>query len=155
MKIMGIDPGSNITGYGIIEKKEDRLNWIDDGQISPSKRSSFYERLFYIFSEIKRLIDKYRPQEVALEDIFYSKNVKSSIRLGHIRGAIVVASLSMGVPLFEYTPLEVKKAVTGYGAASKSQVKEMVKLILSIERDISFDSSDALAIAICHANTRR
>jgi len=155
VKIMGIDPGSNITGYGIIEKKEDRLNWIDDGQISPSKRSSFYERLFYIFSEIKRLIDKYRPQEVALEDIFYSKNVKSSIRLGHIRGAIVVASLSMGVPLFEYTPLEVKKAVTGYGAASKSQVKEMVKLILSIERDISFDSSDALAIAICHANTRR
>ncbi len=155
MRIMGIDPGSNVTGYGIIEKTENRLNWVDDGQISPSKKYNFYKKLFYIFSEIKEIINRYQPEEIALEDIFYSKNVKSSIKLGHIRGAIVVASFSMGIPLFEYTPLEVKKAVTGYGAASKSQVKEMVKLILNIEKDISFDSSDALAIAICHANTRR
>ncbi len=152
MIIMGIDPGSKITGYGIIEKQRDILNWIVDGQIAPSNRLSFYEKIFDVFSQMRKILDDYRPEEIAIEDIFYSKNVKSSIRLGHVRGAIIVAALLSGIPIFEYTPLQVKKAVVGYGKATKEQVRDMVRIILDIERDMGLDSSDALAVAICHAN---
>jgi len=150
--IMGIDPGSKVTGYGIIEKDRHILSWIDDGQISPSNGLSFYERIFDIFTKIRSVLDTYRPKEIAIEDLFYSKNVKSSIKLGHIRGAIIVAALISDIPIFEYTPLQIKKAVVGYGKATKEQVRDMVRIILDIKKDMGLDSSDALAVAICHAN---
>jgi len=152
--IMGIDPGSRVTGYGIIQKKGEKLSWISNGEISPAQNLSFYEKIFSIFLEMKKLIQFYKPEELAIEDIFYYKNAKSSIKLGHIRGAIIVASFLCKVPIFEYTPLQIKKAVTGYGNATKEQVKEMVKFILGIKKEIRTDSSDALATAICHANFR-
>ena len=154
MIIMGIDPGSRVTGYGIIQKQGEHLSWINDGEISPPRDLSLYEKTFFIFLELKKLIQVYNPEELAIEDIFYYKNAKSFVKLGHIRGAIVIASFLCKVPIFEYTPLQVKKAVTGYGNATKEQVKGMVKFILGIKKDIGNDSSDALAIAICHANSR-
>ena len=152
MIIMGIDPGSNVTGYGIIRKESNKLNWIDDGQIAPSKDMGFYDRIFYVFTQLREILERYRPEEIAIEDLFFSKNVKSSIRLGHVRGAIIVSVLISGVPIFEYTPLQIKKAVVGYGKATKEQVRNMVKIILDIKKDMGLDSSDALAVAICHAN---
>jgi len=150
--IMGIDPGSNVTGYGIIRKESNNLNWIDDGQIAPSKDMAFYDRIFYVFTQLRKILERYRPEEIAIEDLFFSKNVKSSIRLGHVRGAIIVSALISEVPIFEYTPLQIKKAVVGYGKATKEQVRNMVKIILDIKKDMGLDSSDALAVAICHAN---
>lgn len=152
MIIMGIDPGSNVTGYGIIRKESNNLNWIDDGQIAPSKDMAFYDRIFYVFTQLRKILERYRPEEIAIEDLFFSKNVKSSIRLGHVRGAIIVSALISEVPIFEYTPLQIKKAVVGYGKATKEQVRNMVKIILDIKKDMGLDSSDALAVAICHAN---
>jgi len=152
--IMGIDPGSRVTGYGIIRKSGEELSLIGDGEISPPRNLSLYEKTFSIFLELKRLIQVYAPDELAIEDIFHYKNPKSSIKLGHIRGAIIIASFLCKVPVFEYTPLQIKKALTGYGNAAKEQVKEMVKVILNIKKDIGTDTSDALAIAICHANSR-
>ena len=152
MIIMGIDPGSNVTGYGIIKKESNNLNWIDYGQIAPSKDLGFYDRIFYVFTQLRKILERYRPEEIAIEDLFFSKNVKSSIRLGHVRGAIIVSALISEVPIFEYTPLQIKKAVVGYGKATKEQVRNMVKIILDIKKDMGLDSSDALAVAICHAN---
>ncbi len=152
MIIMGVDPGSKITGYGIVKKDKDKLICLKDGQISPSKGLSFYEKVFHIFLELKSIMKSYKPDEMAIEDIFYSKNIKSFIKLGHIRGAIIIASFIEGIPVFEYTPVQIKRAVVGYGRAPKEQVRSMVKLILNINKSIGFDSSDALAVAICHAN---
>lgn len=152
MIIMGIDPGSKKTGYGIIKRDRDQLSWLGDGQITPSLGLSFYERVFGIFMQIGAILDTYKPHEIAIEDLFYSKNVKSSIKLGHIRGAIIVAAFNAGIPVFEYTPLQIKKAVVGYGKATKEQVRHMVRIILNINRKMGLDSSDALAVAICHAN---
>ena len=152
MIIMGIDPGSRVTGYGLIEKEGDYLKWICDGQICPSKNLSFHDRVFNIFLKIKEVIEKYEPDEVAVEDLFHSKNAKSSLKLGHVRGAIIVAVLYANLPVFEYTPLEIKRAITGYGKATKEQVRDMVRFILGLNKEIKTDSSDALAVAICHAN---
>ena len=152
MIIMGIDPGSKVTGYGLIEKKGDKLTWIDAGQICPSKTLSFHNRIFDIFLKIQKIINTYKPEEVAIEDLFYSKNVKSSIKLGYVRGAVIIATLYLDIPIFEYTPLQIKKAIVGYGRATKEQVRNMVKVILKLDKEIGLDGSDALAVAICHAN---
>lgn len=152
MIIMGIDPGSKVTGYGLIEKNGNVLRWIDDGQICPLRTLPFHDRVFNIFLEIKKIIKKYKPDEVAIEDLFHSRNAKSSLKLGHVRGAVIIAILCANLPVFEYTPLEIKKALTGYGRATKEQVRETVKLILKLDKEIKIDSSDALAVAICHAN---
>ncbi len=155
MIIIGIDPGSKSTGYGIVEKKADEIRFIACGNIRPSGKLPFAKRIFEIFTGISRILEEYKPDEVAVEDLFHSKNAKSSLKLGHVRGAIISAILLKDLPIFEYTPLEIKKAVVGYGAATKEQVKSMVSIILKLNEDISFDSSDALAVAICHANSRR
>jgi len=152
--IMGVDPGSNVTGYGIIKRDGNELLLISDGCVCPSRNLSFYERLFFVFLKLRDIIDTYKPTEIAIEDVFYHKNARSSLKLGHVRGAIIIASLISNIPVFEYSPLQVKKAVTGYGGATKSQVREMVKVILGVKKDMKFDSSDALAVAICHANSR-
>jgi crossover junction endodeoxyribonuclease RuvC len=152
MLIFGIDPGTIVTGYGLIEKRRSGLACIDFGEIKPKKDQTFSGRLEFIYGRLLEIMKETRPEAVSLEDIFYGKNVKSLIKQGHVRGAIILAASHAGVPVFEYSPLEVKKAVVGYGVAEKRQVQQMVRAILKLPETPPPDASDALAIAICHSN---
>lgn len=153
MIILGIDPGSQITGFGFIQKKNDQLTHLENGLIDCRKKKSFPDRLIFIFQNIQKIIKKFNPSCVAIESIFYAKNVQSAIKLGQARGVILVASSLLNLPVFEYTPLEVKQAVVGYGQASKEQVGQMVRRLLRLPQVAEENASDALAIAICHAHS--
>jgi crossover junction endodeoxyribonuclease RuvC len=152
LKILGIDPGSHVTGYGVIEKKGNYLKHIVHGEIKPKKDSSLSEVLVYIYQQISSLISQTAPQAVALENIFYGKNVRSLIKQAQVRGVVIFAGADQDLNIFEYSPLEIKKAVVGYGRAEKSQVQMMVKAILNLPEIPPADAADALATAICHAN---
>ncbi|MCD6152879.1 MAG: crossover junction endodeoxyribonuclease RuvC [Syntrophobacterales bacterium] len=152
MIVLGIDPGSRITGYGVIEKKRQGIISVTDGEITAKGNEPLSARLKKIYDNLIEIMGVFTPDAVALEDIFYGKNVKSLIKLGHVRGVIILAASHNSIPTFEYTPLEVKKAVVGYGRAEKSQVQKMVKAILNLNEIPSVDTSDALAVAICHIN---
>jgi len=152
LKILGIDPGSHVTGYGVIEKKGNYLKHIVHGEIKPKKDSSLSEVLVYIYQQISSLISQTAPQAVALENIFYGKNVRSLIKQAQVRGVVIFAGADQNLNIFEYSPLEIKKAVVGYGRAEKSQVQMMVKAILNLPEIPPADAADALATAICHAN---
>lgn len=153
MIILGIDPGSQITGYGVLEKSGNHLQHIDNGGIFTQSQKDFPSRLHTIFQGVKELIQKFSPDVVAIENIFYAKNVKSTVQLGHARGAAMVAGVEFNLPIYEYTPLVIKQAVVGYGRASKEQIQQMVKNILRLSEVAYYDASDALAVAICHANS--
>lgn len=155
MLVLGVDPGSQVTGYGLVEKKNDTLTCIRSGHITSSGKTPFYERIHKIFQAMVDVMTDYRPHEMAIEDVFYAKNIKSSLKLGHARGAVLIAAVQCGVPIFEYTPLEIKKSVVGYGRATKEQVRSMVRIILKLKGDLILDTSDALAAAICHLNWLR
>ncbi len=150
MRILGIDPGTQITGYGVIEKQGQVLLHVDNGGIFTNPKDSFPSKLHTLFASILELIEKYSPDAVSIEDIFFAKNVKSTIKLGHARGAIIVAAKTRELEVYEYTPLTVKQAVVGYGRASKEQIQAMVKTLLKLPESTFYDSSDALAVAICH-----
>lgn len=152
MLVLGVDPGSQVTGYGLVEKKENEIACVHCGQISLPDKTPLYERIHRIFHNILDLMGEYRPQELAIEDIFYAKNVKSSLKLGHARGAVLIAAVQRGVQIFEYTPLQIKQSVTGYGRADKKQLRFMVGKILNLKFLPGLDTSDALAAAICHLN---
>lgn len=154
MKILGIDPGLNITGYGIIEiAGEAHPRLITFGHIRTNSRKQLSERLFQIYRELDRVIKSEVPDLSAIENVFYADNVKTAILMGHVRGAAIVAAMNNKVPVYEYSPREVKQAVVGNGAAAKSQVKYMVRHLLRIKEDIQpDDASDALAVAFCHWN---
>lgn len=152
MIILGIDPGSRITGYGLVEKQKQATRHLENGGIYCDKAPSFDKRLVMIFENIKTLINKHRPDVVAIENIFYSKNAQSALKLGHARGSALVAASSLQLPIFEYTPSEVKQAVVGYGRASKDQVQKMVKVLLNLPQVAEENASDALAVALCHAH---
>lgn len=152
MRILGIDPGSHVTGYGVVDKSGNYLRHLLHGEIKPRKDSSLSDVLIHIHSQLSAIIDEARPQAVAVENIFYGKNVRSLIRQAQVRGVVIFACADKAVPVFEYTPLEVKKAVVGYGRAEKRQVQVMVKAILKLESLPPADAADALAQAICHAN---
>ena len=152
MKILGIDPGSHVTGYGVIEKKGNYLKHIVHGEIKPKKDSSLSEILICIYQQISSLVLQTAPQAVALENIFYGKNVRSLIKQAQVRGVVIFAGADQGLNVFEYSPLEIKKAVVGYGRAEKRQVQMMVKAILNLPEIPPADAADALATAICHAN---
>ena len=152
MLVLGVDPGSHVTGYGLVEKKSNSLTCIHSGHISLSAQIPFYQRIHHIFQTMVEVMEQYRPQEMAIEDVFYAKNIKSSLKLGHARGAVLIAAVQCGIPIFEYSPLEIKKSVVGYGRAAKEQVRSMVRLILKLNTLPSLDTSDALAAAICHLN---
>lgn len=152
MRVLGIDPGSRITGYGVIEKGRNNLLCIAYGDIKPLPDVPLSACLKTICHRITAIIEEVKPDAIAVEDIFYGKNIKSLIKQGHVRGAIILTVSQMDVPIFEYTPLEIKKAVVGYGRAEKSQVQTMVRAILKISDALKADAADALAIAICHAN---
>jgi crossover junction endodeoxyribonuclease RuvC len=151
MLILGIDPGSRITGYGLIRKESGKTLHVENGGIYTADAPTFPERLVIIYKKVGELIKQFSPDVIAVEDIFYSKNVKSTVKLGHARGvALLVGSLS-GLPIFEYTPLQIKQGIVGYGHATKDQVQQMVKRLLNLKEVAEENASDALAVALCHA----
>jgi len=155
MRVLGIDPSIRSTGFGIIEYAQNNYTVIGYGVIKPSRRLLFHHKINEIKNQIEKLISAYCPDEIAIENPFYAQNIKTAITLGQVRGATLVAVASHDCSLFEYSPLEIKKAVTGYGRADKNQVKTMVKALLHIEDEkMEADASDALAAAICHLNSR-
>lgn len=153
MRILGIDPGSRITGYGVIRKEGNRLVHLDNGAIFTDSADDFPGRLMQIYRGISDIIGQYSPDVVSVEDIFFANNVQSALKLGQARGAAIVAGVNAGLPVHEYTALQVKQAVVGHGRAAKEQVQQMVKILLGLPEIAQTDASDALAVAICHANS--
>ena len=153
MRIIGIDPGSVICGYGVIDVEGKNMSVVEYGVVHVKRRSStFPQRLQEIHERLRAVIERTNPDECAVEKVFHAKNVKSIVQLSQARGVAVLASAQCGLEPFEYTPMQVKRSVTGRGAASKDQVGAMVQAILKIEETPEFyDVTDALAIAICHA----
>tara|TARA_B100001769_G_C22040681_1_gene559308 strand:+ start:19 stop:570 length:552 start_codon:yes stop_codon:yes gene_type:complete len=149
--ILGIDPGTSLLGYGLIQIKEKKISLINMGVIHLSKLQSHELKLKKIFSRILNLVDEYKPDEVAIEAPFYGKNVQSMLKLGRAQGVAMAASLYRDVPIFEYAPKKIKMSITGNGNASKEQVAGMLKSILNInEMPKNLDASDGLAAALCH-----
>ena len=151
--LLGIDPGSRITGYGIIEEIGNKTNYIASGCIR-IKEGSLPERLQQVFDGINQVIELYTPQSVGIEQVFMSKNADSALKLGQARGAAIVAAMNHGLDVSEYSARQVKQAVVGKGSAEKSQVQHMVKTILKLDSTPQADAADALAVALCHAHTR-
>lgn len=153
MRILGIDPGSRFTGYGIIDTEADRIAWVHHGVIRTSGED-FPARLAQIHAGVGEVIDAYRPAEVAIERVFVHRNADSALKLGHARSAAICATFAHPVTLHEYAPRAVKQAVTGRGAAGKEQVSQMVRMLLRLQEDVQSDAADALAVAICHSHSR-
>lgn len=155
MIVLGIDPSVKSTGFGVITYSDNDYSVLSYGCTKPSRNLSFQDKLNTIRCRLEDLIKTCGPDEVAIENPFYAQNIKTAITLGQVRGAALVAVASQKKPLFEYSPLEVKKAVTSYGRADKIQMITMIKSLLSIEDDaLETDAADALAVAFCHINTR-
>ena len=152
MRVLGIDPGSNITGYGIVEVSGNTYTHIASGDIKLKKTQSLAEKLLTIHNSIKDLIRDFKPESMAIENVFFAKNARSAIILGHARGAALLSASSMGLEVSEYSPTEIKKAVTGHGRADKKDMQKMIGLLIGKDLTTSSDSADALAIAICHLN---
>ena len=151
--ILGIDPGSRVTGYGLINAVGNKLEYVGCGCIR-TKTQDFPQRLQIIHAELVKVIEQFSPQQSAVEEVFMGRNASAALKLGHARGAAMVACLSNQLPLAEYSARKVKQAVVGHGAADKAQVQHMVKALLSISDNIAEDAADALAVAICHAHTQ-
>lgn len=152
--ILGIDPGSRVTGYGLIRQQGQELHYLDSGCIR-TDTTTMSTRLMDIFNGVCELMDAYQPAEVVIEQVFVHQNPSSALKLGHARGAALVACASHRVPVFEYTPRAIKQAVVGYGHAEKAQVAHMVQAMLKLNKKPQSDAADALAIAICHSHCRR
>ena len=151
MKIFGIDPGSERTGYGCVETDGSRHRVVLCGAIATPPLADFPTKLLTIHARLSTLIAECRPDCVAVENLFYSTNARSALKLGHARGVAVLAAVEAGLPVVEYTPAEIKRAVVGYGRAEKQQVQQMVKLLLGLSAPPTpHDAADALAVAICH-----
>jgi len=155
MLVLGVDPGSRATGYGLVEKDGQRIRCIDAGVIESPGRKPFPERIHAVYHSMVEIMSLHHPGQMAIEDIFFAKNAKSALKMGHARGAVLVAAVHCGVSVHEYSPAEIKQAVVGYGRATKEQVRAMVKVILGLGFQPGLDASDALAAAICHMNWSR
>jgi len=151
-RILGVDPGSRATGYGVIEKEGGRLYFVSCGVIRVSDRLTFPERLKGIHDGLSEVIEKQGPTEAAVEDVFVAINPRSALKLGHARGVAILAAMQHGLNIHDYTPRMIKQAVVGYGDADKFQVKQMVRVLLRLSSSPSADAADALAVAICHAH---
>ena len=155
MRILGVDPGSQRTGYGCIETAGSRHHVVDCGAITVPARIPLAEKLLVVHRGLADLLARHRPDAVAIEDLFYARNARSALVLGHVRGALMLAAAEAGVTICEYTAAEVKQAVVGYGRAEKPQVQQMVALLLGMEQPPApLDVSDALAVAVCHAHSQ-
>ncbi|NND59198.1 MAG: crossover junction endodeoxyribonuclease RuvC [Gammaproteobacteria bacterium] len=158
VRILGIDPGSRITGFGVIDIAGDRLRYVDSGCIRTGG-NEFNARLEEIYARVAELIALHEPAEICLERVFMHRNADSALKLGHARAAAICAVFADAIGfrpvLSEYSPRQVKQAIAGYGAAEKSQVQHMVQRLLSLDGQLQSDAADALAIAVCHAHSRR
>ena len=152
--ILGIDPGSRVTGYGIIKAVGDRQEYVASGCIRTTAKKILADRLDIIFQGVTQIINEYDAEEVAIEKIFMSRSAESALKLGHARGVAMVAAVNKGLPVFEYEARKIKQAVVGSGGASKIQVQHMVMTLLKLSSCPQEDAADALAIAICHVNTQ-
>ncbi len=149
--ILGIDPGSIYCGYGLVRKtKNNECLYVSSGRIGMTSGAPLARRLAELFEGLSEVVTEFSPQACAVEKIFFAKSVRSALSLGHARGIALLAGAMGGLPVYEYSALEVKKAVTGYGRAGKSQVQEMVKRLLDLSFSPSTDGADALALALCH-----
>ena len=151
MRVLGIDPGSETTGWGVIDGDARRYRLAEFGTVKASPRERFAARLLKISDGVERLIEKFRPDVCAVEEAFFAVNAKTALKLGQVRGVVLVAAERAGVEIAEYAPRLIKQTVVGYGAAEKHQVQEMVRILLKLrEAPAPFDASDALAVAITH-----
>jgi crossover junction endodeoxyribonuclease RuvC len=156
MRIMGIDPGTAITGFGLLEQEGSRLRLLEFGVIRTEPGVPDAARLLQIHREVKALLENHRPDAIAVEELFFNKNSRSVLAVGQARGVVMLAAAQAELRVEEYTPLQVKMAVVGYGRAEKRQVQEMVKVLLGLTRPPRpDDAADALAVAICHAHSRQ
>jgi crossover junction endodeoxyribonuclease RuvC len=154
IRILGIDPGSRITGYGVIDQDGQRLRYVASGCIR-IEGEALAARLGMIFAGVNRIIDEYRPEEMAIERVFMNKNADSALKLGQARGAAICAGVTRTVPVDEYAAREIKQAVVGRGGATKEQVQHMIRVLLSLGERPPSDAADALAVAICHGHIRQ
>jgi crossover junction endodeoxyribonuclease RuvC len=151
MRVLGIDPGTQVMGYGVVEEERGQLRPVGKGTIAP--RGELPERLECIYNGLQEVIRTFSPDAVVMESPFYAKNVLSTLKLGQVQGVVVLAANHASLNSCSYTPMEVKAALVGYGRATKAQVREMVKRLLGIDGALPLDASDALAVAICHIHT--
>lgn len=155
-RIMGIDPGVKITGYGILQQDRGREEMVTCGTLTPPRNHNLYQRLAYLYDGVTRIIRDFHPSEMAVEEAFFSKNARTALTLGQARGVVLLAGAHHEIDCYEYSPRKIKLAVVGNGNASKTQVQYMVKSLLSLEdSEDSFDVTDALATALCHLNQKR
>lgn len=153
MVILGIDPGLAIVGYGVIECIGNRYRPLEYGAITTDSNLDFPNRIKNIYDQLLDVIDRYKPEDLAIEELFFNKNVKTAIKVGQARGVEILAAVHRDLNIYEYTPLQIKQAIVGYGRAEKYQVQEMVKLFLNLkEVPKPDDVADALAVALCHAS---
>ncbi|KAF2956764.1 crossover junction endodeoxyribonuclease RuvC [Marinitoga sp. 38H-ov] len=156
MRILGIDPGYGRIGYGIIDKTGNNFKLIDFGVIETDKKADLNSRLVEIYDKMNELISNYTPDESAVESLFFFKNVKTAIEVGEARGVILLSLQKANIPIFEYTPYQVKQSITGYGRAEKGQIQRMLKVVFNLKKNPTpDDAADALAIAFCHGNYRK
>ena len=154
MKILGIDPGYAIVGYGVVEHSEGRFTPIDCGVLTTPQDMLFPKRLKSLYDMLTLLIKEKRPDVLAIETLFFNTNVTTAIQVGHARGVLILAAENAGIPVFEYTPLQIKQAITGYGRADKMQMQQMVKMLLGLAAiPKPDDAADALAVAVCHGQS--
>lgn len=154
MRIIGIDPGFAITGYGVVDYIGNKFKLIDVGVITTEANRELSERLLILNNELDSLIKSFKPNSMAVEELFFNTNVKTAIKVGHGRGVALLSAAKAGISVYEYTPLQVKQAVVGYGRAKKEQIQQMVKILLNLEKiPKPDDAADALAVAICHAHS--
>ncbi|MDY3119199.1 MAG: crossover junction endodeoxyribonuclease RuvC [Peptoniphilus sp.] len=156
MRVLGIDPGLATMGYGIIDVEGNRLRAVEYGTIETQSRTDYPKRLFQIYGELKKIIESRWPDEVAMEELFFNKNITTAMSVAQARGVEILTCMEMGLPIYEYTPLQVKQAVVGYGRAEKHQVQEMVKMFLNLQAiPKPDDAADGLAIAITHIHSSK
>ncbi|MBE7012265.1 MAG: crossover junction endodeoxyribonuclease RuvC [Ruminococcaceae bacterium] len=154
MKILGIDPGFAIVGYGVIDYGGNRFKTIEYGAVTTEAGEDMFIRFKKIYDDLTEIIERSKPDAMAIEELFFNSNQKTAINVAQARGIILLAAMNKNVPIFEYTPLQVKQAVVGYGRADKGQVQQMVKALLNLSKiPKPDDTADALAIAICHAHS--
>lgn len=154
MRVLGIDPGYAIVGYGVVDCASGRFSPVDYGAVTTPAGMDFNRRLELIFRGLCEVIDKTKPEAMAIEKLYFNTNTTTAIEVAEARGVILLSARLAGIPIFEYTPLQVKQAVTGYGRAAKEQIQEMVKMLLRLKAvPKPDDTADALAIALCHGQT--
>jgi crossover junction endodeoxyribonuclease RuvC len=156
VRVLGVDPGTAITGWGVVEGNGQTLTMTACGVITTAAGTPLPQRLQIIYNDLTQIIARWQPQDSAIEELFFSKNAKTALAVGHGRGAAMLALANANLPIAEYKPLEIKQAITGYGGADKHQMQQMVKLLLTLD-DIPRpdDAADALAVAICHLHSAR